>query len=414
MINRNASLAGLRILAIVGQVILVKLFTHYLSPAQLGNYYFFLTLSYSLNALLFVPVDYFQQAEVFRLHSSGRSLQSILRLNCHMLLWVTAASLCTCAVAAIVRPTLLEATTAAITLSASLYFSTAIKNFLNNRDDQLLVVAMLVAEVPVRIAVFLALLKMGLLNALTPLWATTASFVIVASPALLRVRKHWLTFSGPHEELHWGKILRFGSPISFASILNWLQLQGYRLVLVPMGYVEAVGLFAATSAIGTRGMNAAATVYQQIYLPKIYQSRGYYLKTYLRGLGFVILLVSLVGALFRIQLTALLTNHQFVPYAWAILYGVLVEAGNFVIAGLVVRLTLDDNTMAQVKANVIAVLFVPIAFALLFAFHLLTPVTIGIPLLIAQVIVIVGIMLHSETRSWKIHKNRTQEMRSLL
>ena len=51
---------------IVGaQLVYVKLYSNFLSNHELGLYFFLNTVSYSLNAFLFVPIDYYQQAKLY-------------------------------------------------------------------------------------------------------------------------------------------------------------------------------------------------------------------------------------------------------------------------------------------------------------------------------------------------------------
>src|ERR1700729_1736171 len=103
LVGRKAFLACMRILGIAGQVGLVKLYTRYLLPAQLGQYFFFQTASYFLNALIFVPIDYFQQAEVFKLKKNGHSLAGLLAMNRKMLSAIGVFFLLTCALLFAVR-----------------------------------------------------------------------------------------------------------------------------------------------------------------------------------------------------------------------------------------------------------------------------------------------------------------------
>ncbi len=391
----------MRAAAILGQIGLVKLYTHYLMPEQLGKYYFYQTVSYSLNALLFVPIDFFQQSEVFRLGRKGCSLAGLFVFNAKILL-IVGGLFAVCAVGCgFFEIALLSALCVTMFLAVTLYASTAMKNFLNNQEDQLFVVSMLVAEIPVKLLVFWGIVKIGQAGPLSPLIATVLSYVIVGVPVMLRARYYLGRFQGKAERVDLHEVLHFSAPISLSAVLNWFQLQGYRLVLVPLGFSETVGLFATTSAIGNSGMNGAATIYQQIYLPKVYQTAGAYLGKYLRGLMIVTAFVLCVGIGLRSELVRLLTNERFAAYGWLIAYGVLIEAGNFIIAALVVKLTLDKCTREQIKANVVATVVVPVMFLALYQFHHLNAYTIGIPLVAAQAVVVAFLIYQSEINPWK-------------
>jgi len=384
-----------------------------LLPAQLGQYYFYLTVSYSLNALLFVPVDYFQQAQVFELGREGRSLHGLFHLNLKLLGAIGILFLVSTAVTAFFSLSVMQALCATVLLSALLYVSTAAKNFLNNQDDQLLVVIMLVIEIPLRIVIFFGLVKLGLAGPLSPLIATAGSYLLVTGAVVPRIRSFVARFTGEPRRVRMETVLKFSAPISGAAVLNWLQLQGYRLALVPLGYAETVGLFATTSQIGNAGMNGAATVYQQIYMPRIYQTTGKYLGSYLKGLMLVIAIVVVVGLGLRNQIVGLITNGRFTAYAWVLGYGIFVEAGNFIIAALVVKLTIDNNTKAQVKANILAAITVPLLYLGLYFMHGLSVFTIGIPLVVAQAVVVSMLILQSEINPWKQQRSPEEAMPSL-
>lgn len=406
--NNKLVVAILRMVAIVGQVALVKLYTHYLSPAELGQYFFWLTISYFLNALLFVPMDYFQQAEVFHLKRQGHSLGGLLQMNRRMMALVVLATVLVAGITSVIRIAVLPSILSAIALSVLLYFSTAVKNFLNNHDDQVLVVLMLVIEIPIRVATFMATVKTGFVGPLSPIFSTSTAYLLTATAVLYRVRFHVRTFPGNPKVVSAGVLTKFCAPISLGAIMNWLQLQGYRLVLVPLGYAEPVGLYATTAQIGTNGMNAAGTIYQQIYMPKIYQTHGKYLRKYLLGLASAIVVVLLVSITFRTQIVRLLTNGRFAAYSSLILYGILTEAGNFLVSALVVRLTIDHNTKVQINANVIAVVAVVALFVALFWGHALNVYTIGLPLVLAQVIVVSYLVIKAEMSEWKERRIQPQ------
>ena len=398
---KKAVIAILRILAILGQVALIKLYTHYLSVEQLGRFFFYQAASYFLNALLFVPIDLYQQAEAFRLKDHGCSISMIYRMNLHILA-------ATMVIGSVVFSAFVcfdrgDALPLMVTLlmSIALYASTAVKNFLNNQDDQILVVLLLFAEIPLKFVVFLLFVRVGMEGPLTPLIASIVAFGLIAGGAAFRVHYHAKSFGHMIKRIDYAYLLRFCLPTSFASIMNWVQTQGYRLVLVPLGYTDMIGIFATVSSIGNRGMNGAGAVYQQIYLPKIYQTNGKYTRTYLINLFWLILFIMAGGIIFRAQIVQLVTNARFVSYGGLIAFGVLLEAGNFVIGGLVVKLSIDGDTKAQIGANILATVAVPILFVIAYLLHVLNVYTIGIPLVSAQVLVSSYLFAQMEIKEWK-------------
>ena len=207
--KKKAFLAAMRAASIIGQMGVVKLYTHYLLPAQLGKYFFALTVSYSLNALLFVPMDYFQQKEVFKLKESGNSLGGLLDLNAKLLSAVGCIFLLGIVVLALLNGALLSAFCTTVVYSILLYLSTAVKTFLNNQEEQVFVVMMLIAEIPIRIIAFTGIAKLGLAGPLSPIVSTAAALLVVGLCALPRLRSHLKRFLGIEKPVELQTILEF-------------------------------------------------------------------------------------------------------------------------------------------------------------------------------------------------------------
>ena len=87
MLNRVvlAEVILFRVLSIILQLIFLKIYSNYLSIYELGLYYLFITISYSLNAFLLVPLDYFQQAKIYSLKGKNQSLKSFIPINIFVL-----------------------------------------------------------------------------------------------------------------------------------------------------------------------------------------------------------------------------------------------------------------------------------------------------------------------------------------
>ena len=70
-----------RLVVIVSQLIMIKLYTVNLPIDQIGIYFFCLAVSYSANTLIFIPLDYYQQANLRRILGLTGSVRSIFDLN---------------------------------------------------------------------------------------------------------------------------------------------------------------------------------------------------------------------------------------------------------------------------------------------------------------------------------------------
>jgi len=91
-------------------------------------------------------------------------------------------------------------------------------------------------------------------------------------------------------------------------------------------------------------MSACASIYSQIESPRLYQSQGGSIGSFVKGAVVLSLGVLAVALLFSSFLVGHLTQRQYVPYALGIGFGVVVEACNLVIGGYGVYLTLYQRT----------------------------------------------------------------------
>jgi O-antigen/teichoic acid export membrane protein len=160
---------------------------------------------------------------------------------------------------------------------------------------------------------------------------------------------------------------------------------------VPLGFVEAVGIFGTVANVGSSGMNACSTVFSQLYIPNIYKTNGKYIKTYLRNALLAIAFVLVVSTLLSKIIVGLLTKQEFVNYSLIILFGILTEAGNFIIGSLTIYLTIHNLTKTTVKMSAIGLFVFFLSFASLYIFKLINVYTLGIPMVLTQLIISIGL-----------------------
>jgi O-antigen/teichoic acid export membrane protein len=135
-------------------------------------------------------------------------------------------------------------------------------------------------------------------------------------------------------------VIKQSYPISFGALVNLFQLQGYRLIIVPLGSAEIVGIYSTLESIGKAGMNAVAAIYAQIFTPNIYKTDGKFTNTYVKNAlllaGFVLIFFYMIDE----YIVLFLTNYEFLKYKSLIMFGVLIEAANFIIGAYAIKLTL--------------------------------------------------------------------------
>lgn len=376
---------------IFGQLGYVKLYSNNLTAYELGIYFFLVTASYSLNAFIFVPVDYYQQSKLYRFLKDGRSLNAFIVFNRKLILGMVLVILIVVLLCLLVETKYALYVLLAGVLALFMYVTQALRGALNNLDHKQVAAASLVAESFLKILLFWSFLKFMPANASTLLLSGVVSLFFVALFLAWHAYRLEL-FSkegGVATTIYYSDVYHFGLPISLGAVFNWVQLQGYRLVLVPLGFAETVGIYATVSNIGVAGMGAASSIYAQLFVPNIYKSGGIYTKTYVRNAFILIAAIFLISMYFSGFIVSLLTKKDFVKYSWIILFGLVAEAGNFLISALSIHVTLTSSTRKLLKASMVGVLGMIAAFVPIYFFGAVTVQTIGLPIVISQVVIVI-------------------------
>ena len=196
------------------------------------------------------------------------------------------------------------------------------------------------------------------------------------------------------------EVFTFSYPISIGAIFNWIQLQGYRMVLVPLGLTEAVGIYATVSNIGIAGMNAYSTIFTQLFMPNVYKTHGVYIKKYLRNVFASIIVVFIVTFICSDLIVKTLTKEAFVKYSNLILYGVVTEAGNFIIGAIGVYLSIINRTILGLKVSVVAITSMLLIFCFIYISGYMNVYTIGIPIIVSQIVTSVILLCICYKKLW--------------
>lgn len=383
-----AVIAFARLIVIVCQLINIKLLTNYLSIEQLGAYYFLLTVSYLANALVFIPIDYYQQANLSKMIAATGGAQALLGFNKNIAIFYILLTSFGLILGVVFVPNYVWHIILAAALAFFLYVVQALRNTLNNLGYKQFVAYSLTQEAVVKILIFLVFIKYYLPNELLVISVWLATLMSTAVVLYFKAVKIGIFNSSKTYELKTKDVFNFSYPISVAAICNWIQVQGYRLILVPLGFTEMVGMFATISNIGSTGMAAGANIFSQAYLPKIYKSSGEYTKFFLRKALALIVIVLLVCILWGDLIVRLSTNINFKPYWTLLFFGVLAEAANFIIGALAIHITLTGSTKRIMTSSVLGVITMAVAFFLIFVTNNISIYTIGIPLISSQLVVV--------------------------
>ncbi len=377
-----------RILSVILQLVFLKIYSNYLSIYEIGLYYLFITISYSLNAFLLVPLDFFQQSKLYSLKDKNQSLRSFSFIN----IFILKASFLTLIVVEFIiwffdKDSMLVVLLMFI-LSVLIYFSLLMRGWLNNLNYRRNAIYTLFAESILKIGFFVSLVYFFQATSLLLLASMVASMLVINIVLYFLIsrkseynKKNKCVFS-------LNEILVFSYPISFAAIINWIQTQGYRIILAPMGYMEIIGIYATVSKIGESGMSAVSSVYNQLFIPDLYKSNGEFILKYIVAAIIVIVIVLIVGVSFSKEIVELLTNENFSKYSLIITYGILAESGNLIIGGLSIYLTIHSLTKKILLSALIGIVSFSVSFLLLYMFYEVSIWTIGGPIILSQLLMI--------------------------
>lgn len=382
---RDLALGSLaRALVVILQLVNIKLYTNYLDAEELGVYFFLLSLSYSANALLFVPVDYFQQSILVKVKSETGGVKAILNFNRRLALLYGSVSILIVGICAIFKPEYVLYAILAIALAYAVYVVQALRSTLNNLEHRNCVSISFIQESLIKVLLFGGLVQYisASLALLVISWLIS---LLLCGLYLMWKAQTYGAFSGSDNyPIHAKEVLKFSYPFSIGAVCNWLQLQGYRLVLVPMGFAEEVGVFATLSSIGSAAIGAASLVYSQQYIPLIYKTEGRYTAQYLKGALVVIAVVSFASLALGEILVSTLTNPSFVEHWSLLMFGVITDSAYLVGGGMVIFLTLQSSTKRLIHYAWIGLISMMLCFGVLYWMNAVSITTLGVPLLVSQ------------------------------
>lgn len=379
-----------RAAVIVGQLAYVKIYSNYLSAYELGIYFFLITVSYSLNALIFIPVDYYQQSKLYDHLNNGISLRPLLFFNVKLLYRFGIAAIIGFAFVIFVRPSEVIYFVLIVATALSLYTSQALRGVLNNLEHKRIAAISLIFEALLKIVLLLFLLQFMSPNAMTLIAAWIIALLLVAGFLGHQLMKTGVLSIGGKTavQIPPAEVFRFAYPISISAVFNWIQIQGYRLILVPLGFAEMVGIYATIENIGRAGMGALSSVFGQMFVPNIYKSSGGYTGTYLRNAFFLIAFVFIFSLFFSDRIVSLVTNEKFAKYSWILLLGIIVEAGNFISGALAIHITLKTSTKKMLVASIIGAASMVAVLAGIYYADMITVQSLGLPIVISQILVV--------------------------
>lgn len=384
---------GLRLFSIAVGFFFIKIYTNNLATEEIGKYFYLVTLSYIMNALIFVPVDYYLQARL-ALHGKVIPVGGLLKINKIVCLMALALCVIFC-LPLLYLGKVQQADIPGIYITALLlYLCNFSRGVLNNRGHKVFVVSMLVFEGAAKVGLFILVSKLIVATAGTLLYTSVLALLLEVLIILLYSSRK-IAYSWLDEGIeNYKTVFHKSYALSIGAICNLVQLQSYRLTYVWAGVPATAAIYVVVTNLGSSGMAAISSVYSQIFLPKVYSTKGEFTLTYIRNALILTLIVLVGAALTGKYLLLFLTKNNYVEYAQAIGFGVLVEAGNLVIGAATVYLMLNNAAKATIFCNVFATIISVVGGCIALHYWPENAFAIGIPIALSQISITIFLIFY--------------------
>lgn len=379
---------GIRCLTIFIQLLFIKYITNIVGVDKLGIYYFLSTLSYTLNAIILVPLDYFQQTNLYKYINEGFSLKIYTAINKKIGFLIFLLVIIGNILFLLFKCQYHIEFTVVVLLSLCTYLSLLLRGIVNNLEYRRWAAYNLLLESILRIAYLVLLFYVFSTAPVIILIALLLASITVIVCLYFFVKRLPQYKTGKMKNIDLKYIWKFSYPLSIGSVINWIQLQGYRILLVPLGFSEIVGFYATVSNIGNSGMSICATIYNQLFLPDLYKSKGRFFSKYIKYALLIILIVIVISMSLKDFIVITLTKDMYLNYSYLIFFGILTEGGNFLIGNFTAYLGICNSTSKALKASFVGVSVFILLFVMMLFTHTVYISTIGIPIVVSQIVIV--------------------------
>jgi O-antigen/teichoic acid export membrane protein len=385
----------LRGIGIIFQFAVIKLYALSLQPAEVGRLYFLFTISYVVNGLILAPLDARLQPIALNIWYAKKSLGSLARLHRDLILALLIFAVFCEVTLYFFMPELLGTPIALMLLAWSQFWVSYARKYLNNIGEQQISTWLFVLEPAFR-AIFLGgVAYFGQVTVGFAIWSNSIALSLISLGIVTWFwTKGWLRHWD--ERLALSPLLKGSIPFSISGALNLLQLQGYRLILVPLGYASEVGIFALVSQFGFTATTSVGAIYTQVAQPAVYRDHEANLGKYLRHLVYLLGMIFLASIIFGPLVIKYATKGGYSNYAPIMLVGVICEGANLLIGAYSIRAAIMGRTGAMAVSAILGGIVFIIAFIYMITLFRVSPWLIGMPMVASQITVVAYLMHYYE------------------
>jgi hypothetical protein len=176
------------------------------------------------------------------------------------------------------------------------------------------------------------------------------------------------------------------APIGFSGLMNWLQLQSYRPVLLYYGIrPEIIGIASLLTSLGMTGANPILSVIAQTYIPRLYAGQSVAFRKCVVAITVSALALAVASIPAALAFLFISSRRTLVMYLLLVPLGVFVEAGNSLIGAFIHRQNATGGSMwVFALAGSVGVLLVGASWLLPRTQDML-PYLIGVGMVVSQI-----------------------------
>lgn len=399
MIKKIGGLLLARAVTLVLLLLFNFLLVKHLTVDEVGVYYLIATISYLGNAVVFVGADLLLQKSIVLDIQSGRLNKKALLdfLFKTSLLGSGIVFVFSLFIFSFLNVNFVESVVVCTLLTTTTYVTTLLRNLFQTAAKPFISSSIQLADTALKLlTVILCIWLQQSTAQFLFLSYLILSFLLLVLMLLFLLRTH----QDVQSKRYFKSYAALGKqifPIGGAGLLNWVQLQSYRPFLsIAQHNFAALGMISFLTNLGSTATNATMTVISQLFLPRVYATKGRFTLQYLiviALLGGVLALVSLpCGWVFL----TLANKQEMMAALYLVPVGVLQETINSMIGAMTVHYTVKSQRLSIFPVcTFIGVIFM---LVMLFAQHywqlpLLS--TIALALLCSQLFVIGALLLRA-------------------
>ena len=378
-----------RVVVVLSQIYFVKLYTSNVGLYNLGIYFYLVGIINLIVSIVFTPIEIYQQSKIYKVIKEKETIIPFLYFNAKLTLIYLLVSSFSGLFIVYFEIIPISNFVLIVCIPILIYLSQGLRTIINNQEYKAVVSISYILESTIKITIFGLFILRGEVSEYIMLysWLLSMIGVICYEIYLINNFKIITNFKLGAKNILVKDIVKISIPILSSSVTNWIQFNLLKTILVPLGYAEVIGVYGTLESIGRAIMGSISQVYTQIFNPRLHTSDGRFINVYILGAIFVSFSTLLMGLILSKEIVYIIAAPIFTADSLLIGFGIVAEAGNFIIGSYTVYYTITDKIKRLLRANLYGFLGVSMMSIILVSYYNISIYTVGIPLVISQLII---------------------------